>query len=135
MIARPSLDDLLRGVPPDKLNQPCSDEHLCEIALDITEWQSIAPLLGVSEKEITDKYPNQLKKRKIEMLRKWRERCGSRATYQALVEVLWQREKIKQVEKVCSLLVSTKTKNITEECISASSSTSSDLDSTRPASK
>ena len=132
---RPSLDDLLRDVPPEKLNQPCSDEHLCEIALDITEWQSIAPHLGVSEEEITDKYPNQLKRRKIEMLRKWREVCGSTATYQALVKVLWQREKTEQAEKVCSLLVSPKTKNITEECISASSSTSRDFDSTPPASK
>ena len=135
MIARPSLDDLLRDVPPEKLKQPCSDEDLCEIALDITEWQSIAPHLGVSEKEITDKYPNQLKRRKIEMLRKWREVCGSAATYQALVEVLWQKEKTEQAEKLCSLLVSPKTKNITEECISASSSSSRDFDSTPPASK
>ena len=46
--ARPSLE-VLNNVPPEKLDQPCKDEHLCEIALYITDWQSIAPYLGLTE--------------------------------------------------------------------------------------
>ena len=46
--ARPS-SEVLKDVPHEKLEQPCKDEHLCEIALSITDWQSIAPFLGLTE--------------------------------------------------------------------------------------
>ena len=137
MAARPSLDDLLSDVPPKKLNQPCSDMHLCEIALSITGWQSIAPLLElteVDEEEILCKYPNKLLMQNIGMLRKWREGLGSRATYLKLVNVFWRVGKITLVEQVCSLLVSRKTET-TPKRLSGSSATSHDIDLAPPASK
>ena len=139
MAARPSLDDLLSGVPPEKLSQPCSDEHLCEIALSITGWQTIAPLLGLSEvaeEEVVCKYPKQLLRQNIEMLRKWRESHGSTATYQELVKVFWHVGKTTLVKQVCSLLVSPKTKILcVPEDLPGSSATCHDIDLTPPASK
>ncbi len=43
----PSLEEVLRGVPPEKLDQPCQDEHLCEVARHVTDWPSLAPLLEI----------------------------------------------------------------------------------------
>ena len=139
MATRPSLNDLLPdSVDPKQLNQPCSDEHFAKMALCITEWQSIAPFLGLSEvneEEIICKYPKDLIMQNIGMLRKWRERLGSRATYQRLAEAFWRCNKIRLVEKVYSLLESPKAKNTTPEDLSESSSTSRDIDATSPPSK
>ncbi len=88
-----NLGDLLRDVPPHKLDQPCSDEHLRDIALSITEWQTIAPFLELSEVDeegIKCKYPHLLIRQNLGMLRRWRESFGSRATYRKLAEGFWR---------------------------------------------
>ena len=92
--ARPSLD------------QPCKDEHLCEIALSITDWQSIAPFLGLTEVEESDikkNYDNTLTQ-KIKMLRKWREKFGRQATYRKLARVFTKLNHADLVEEVCDLI-------------------------------
>ena len=48
---RPSLEDILKDIPPKKLNQPCRDDHLSGIALSITEWKSIASFLRLTRAE------------------------------------------------------------------------------------
>ena len=40
VVVSPSLHDLLRDVTPEKLDQSCRDDHLCAIALSVTEWKS-----------------------------------------------------------------------------------------------
>ena len=107
MAARPSLEELLRGVAPGKLDQPCRDDHLSEIALSLTDWQSMAPFLGlteVDEEEITSRYPNQLLAQKIAMLRKWRQNLGEGATYRELTKVFYQLGKLGLVEQACCSL-------------------------------
>jgi len=107
MATRPSLEELLKDVPPVKLNQPCKDECLCELALSITNWQSIAPFLGlteVEEKEISFLYPNELRRQTLAMLRKWKSKHGKKATCRRLARVFWRLTFTNIVEKICELL-------------------------------
>ena len=103
--ARPSLE-LLKDVPPEKLDEPCKDEHLCEMALYITDWQSIAPFLGLTEAEESDIEKNYDKAmvQKIKMLRKWREKLGRQATYRKLANVFTKLKHANLVEELCDLI-------------------------------
>ena len=107
MAAKPSLEELLEGIDPSRLSQPCKDHHLSEVALNITEWQCIAPFLRLTEvddKEIRTKFPQELIAQNMAMLRKWREKRGHKATYQELAKVLWKLGKLSLVEEVCEIL-------------------------------
>ena len=103
--ARPSLE-VLNNVPPEKLDEPCKDEHLCKIALSITDWQSIAPFLGLTEADESEIIEDCKKARtqKIKMLRKWRNKLGEKGTYGKLAEVLLELEETDLVEKLCGLI-------------------------------
>ena len=106
MATRPSLEDLLKDIPRQKLNQPCRDDHLSKIALSLTDWQSVAPFLGLTEadeEEIKRDYSNT-KTQKIAMLRKWKKRYGRKAKYRKLATVFWDLEQTDLVENVCKLL-------------------------------
>ena len=109
MAERQSLDELTKSVPQQKLNQPCADEHLLEIALSISNWRSIAPFLGVDEvlvDAIETKNPKDLLAQTIAMLRKWREQCGRKATYRKLAKVFWKLQRSDLVAKLAELLTS-----------------------------
>ena len=102
--ARPSLE-VLNNVPPEKLDQPCKDEHLCEIALSITDWQSIAPYLGLTEadeSEIED--CKKVGRQKINMLRTWKKKFGRQATYRKLAMVFKKLKHADLVEELCDLI-------------------------------
>ena len=117
MAGRPSLEDLLQDVPSEKLNQPCRDEHLCEIALSITEWQSISPFLGLTEADeviIQHDYPDSIA-RKIGMLRKWKKRFGRKATYRKLGQVFWKLKRADLVEELCELLQTESSESSSDE--------------------
>ena len=107
MATRPSLEELLKDVPPAKLNQPCRDEHLCELALSVTRWHIIAPHLGLTDKdeeEISFLYPNELGRQTVAMLRKWKSKHGKKATYKRLASVFWKLAFTNVVEEICELL-------------------------------
>ena len=117
MANKPSLEDLLKGVPPEKLNQPCRDDHLSEIALSVTEWRSISPFLGLTEADeavIQHDYPESIT-RKIGMLRKWKKMFGKKATYRKLGKVFFKLERADLVEKVCELLQTESSSSSCEE--------------------
>ena len=107
--AIPSLKELLKDVPPQKLDEPCTDKHLSELALSITNWQSIAPFLDLKEEEEIEiqNVSNDITTQKIQMLRKWQRKLGRRATYRKLAKVFWKREFADLVEKLCDLLQKT----------------------------
>ena len=99
--------EVLKNIPSEKLDQPCKDEYLCELALSITDWQSLASFLGLTlaeELEIQTNYSNNVRKQRIEMLRKWRNKRGGRATYRKLVEVLLKMNETDLAEKLCNLI-------------------------------
>ncbi len=104
-----SLEEVLRGVPPEKLDQPCQDEHLCDVARHVTDWPSLAPLLGISRaemEEIRGKWPFSVLGQKIEFLRKWQEKQGRKATYRKLCKALYKAGDVTLAEKACDVLTS-----------------------------
>ena len=113
----PSLEDILKDVPPEKLDQPCRDEHLSDIALSITEWKSIAPFLGLTkaEEENIEKDCAANETQKIGMLQKWREKLGRKATYGKLIKVFWKLKRADLVEEVCELLQTESSSSSSEE--------------------
>ena len=106
MATRPYLEDLLKDVPCEKLDQPCRDVHLSEIALSVTKWKSIAPYLGLTEaeEENIEKDCGENETQKIGMLRKWKKKFGKRATYRKLGQVFCKLGRGDLVEKLCELL-------------------------------
>ena len=107
MATNPSLEQLLEGISPQKLEQPCKGYHLAKIALHMTKWQSISPYLKlgeIDEEQIIAKFPNDLKAQKIAMLRRWKAKRGERATYMKLARVLLELGQVSLVEEVCKIL-------------------------------
>ena len=107
MAAKPSLEELLEGIDPSRLSQPCKDHHLSEVALHIAEWRCIAPFLRLTEvddKEIRTICPQDLIVQNTAMLRRWREKRGHKATYQELAKVFWKLGKLSLVKEVCKVL-------------------------------
>ena len=71
----------------DGMNKACSEQHLAEISRWITEWKEISPFLGLTqaeELEIIGSAPNSVRSQKIAMLRSWKQKQGSKATYKRL---------------------------------------------------
>ncbi len=125
--APPSLEEVLGNTAPEKLDQPCRDKHLCEIASRITDWPAMAPIMGISkaeEEEIEGKWPRSIERQKIELLRKWKckrsgkRRQGKKNTYRSLCKVFLKMQRVSLVDEVCDIL-----------CDEGSSSDSSDDDS------
>ena len=104
-----SLKDILRDTDPGKLDQPCRDEHLCQVARHITDWPYLAPFMGISRyemEEIRGKWPLSVGRQKIELLRQWQEKHGWAATYRSLCKAFYKAEQLAVVEKICDILQS-----------------------------
>ena len=97
------------GVHPEKLNERIIDDHLCEIALFLTEWKTVVPFLGLDENDV-DAIEQEEKKelvRKLKALRKWKRKFVLTATYRKLVDVLLSLTMTDVAEAVCRLLKGT----------------------------
>ena len=94
------------GVQPEKLNERISDDHLCEIALFLTEWKTVVPFLGLDENDVNIIEEEEKKEqvRKLKALRKWKSKFAFEATYRKLVKVLLSLTMTDVAEKVCHLL-------------------------------
>ena len=106
VIEEPSLQSLLKHIPPAKLDSPCKDEHLCEVTLFITDWPSIAPYLKLTDvdQEEIQKGHGSVKSQKIAMLRKWKQKHGSDATYRELARTFWRLDRRDLVEELCKVI-------------------------------
>ena len=106
VMEEPSLQSLLKHIPPTKLDSPCKDEHLCEVALFITDWPSIAPYLKLTDvdQEEIQKGHGSVKSQKIAMLRKWKQKHGSDATYRELARTFWRLDRRDLVEELCKVI-------------------------------
>ena len=89
------------------LNQPCSENHLRMIAKNLTEWQMMAYILGLSEAEIEEvgitytTLPDQ----RYNMLLNWKNKLKEGATYQILIDAFTSMKKIDMAEIVRELSI------------------------------
>ena len=91
------------------LNQECSDQHLAKISRSIVDWREIAPFLELAEADeiaIRDSTPHSVLTQKMAMLRKWKQKLGSEATYERLCQAFEDCEKGNLVELVKQLAAS-----------------------------
>ena len=103
-----TLEELVKevGVPPEKLNDSISDDHLRAIAIFLTAWRKVAAYLELSETDLEDIEQEEKDEhmKKLKALQKWKGKFGFKATYQKLVEVLLSLAMADVAEKVCRLL-------------------------------
>ena len=106
------------ALQPAGWNQPCSEEHLANIAMLITDWRAVSPFLGLTEAEeiaILGSNPHSVPAQKIAMLRKWKQKRGAKATYKRLCLVFTNYGSRDLEEKVTELLIAESSSSSDEE--------------------
>ena len=101
--------EVCKGVPRSYLDRVVSDIHVAQLAKIMNEWQELAPFLDLTpteEEEIIERYRGRLQLQKREALRKWKERNGRKATYQKLIEIFCDEERVDLAETLKHLLTS-----------------------------
>ena len=71
IITMAEVVDICAGVPQRLLNTSIHDLHIADIVCYFTEWEQMAPYLGLTETEeadIREKYPNRPKLQRREAL-------------------------------------------------------------------
>ena len=94
------------SVCPEKLNDSISDDHLREIALFLTSWQTVASHLDLDENDLDDAEQGgrKVKDKSLKALQIWKGKFGFKATYRKLVQVLLSLGMADVAEKGCHLL-------------------------------
>ena len=87
-------------------NKLCSDEHLHQISQLIAEWKEVAPALGLTQPDEVDitGYALSVPVQRLHMLRIWRQRNGTAATYQRLADAFRNCARQDLVDKISKLV-------------------------------
>ena len=103
---------------PAKWKQPCSEKHLRAISQGIAQWQDIAPFLDLTEADEVDivgsPVPRSVPAQRLAMLRKWKQKLGSKATYKKLAKAFEKCKRQDLVDKIRELLTAA------DDCTSSS---------------
>ncbi len=102
-------DEDLGDIPPEKVDQPCQDKHLCQVAREITNWPFLAPFLGIKLSEveaIRGRWPYDVTEQKLELLRQWqhKHRRKGKDTYRSLRKTFLKAQEATLADKVCDVL-------------------------------
>ena len=105
-MAMPTYEELLARCDMDssRMYQTFSDDHLREFSSLLDKWERLAKFLGMPNTDI-DCIKNQgdVEEQRPRMLECWKQRCGSAATYKAMVKALLQISRTDLAEKVIIL--------------------------------
>jgi hypothetical protein len=104
-----TADDICKGVDHKSLKSRISDFHITEIAADLTDWEDIAPFLGLTDAEvmeITEDHPYKPKSQRHKALCTWQWKSGDSSTYETLVRILCspQVQQMALAERVIKML-------------------------------
>ena len=106
-MAVPTYDKLLERckVTEGSINmeKPVDDDHLKEVASKLDEWELLAKYLNIPNSQIEDLKSHRTGVQRIRMFECWKQRCGSMATYKAMVVALLQINRTDLAEKVITL--------------------------------
>ena len=88
------------------MDRPCSETHLAMIAKDLTDWQMVAYVLGLSDAEVeeVDETYRTHELKRVKMLLKWKNKCKKDATYQRLTTTFIFLNKNRMVDRVREVL-------------------------------
>lgn len=89
------------------LLKECSEEHLYQISQLIAEWKEVAPALGLTQQDEVDILgyaPSSVPTQRLHMLRMWRQKNGTAATYQRLADAFRICARQDLVDKISELL-------------------------------
>ena len=97
----PSIDELLKDIPPAHLARQCSDKYLADVSKQITNWRLLAPYMDISESErhSIQESCRSYEEQKQEMLFKWKQKCSEKATVHALLETIYSSRDIKLLQQ------------------------------------
>jgi hypothetical protein len=115
-MAVPSFEELLTRwkIDSSALEQSFSDDHILDFATKLDGWEILAKFVRVPNSEIDsikDKGAAQLQPMK--MLECWKRRCGSKATYRAMIEALLQIDRTDLAEYIIGLIKRSRSANYT----------------------
>ena len=105
-MAVPTYDDLLahHNMKKSIMKQTFDDEHLREFSLTLDELETLAKFLNIPNSDITGiKNQGNAVEQRMRMLERWKQRCGSMATYEAMAKALLQIGRTDLAEKVITL--------------------------------
>ena len=94
------------GVQLDILSQECSSKVLFQLAQFCVDWQLIGKHLGLSEADITaiDGDKRTVEEKRVEMLRKWKERHAYKADYKTFINTLLAMGKAAQAIEAAKII-------------------------------
>ena len=94
------------GLREEDLHQACSQAIRYEIAIKITDWQTLGHCFNIpKEKLVAIKVDHRTEEqRRIALLCTWHQREGREATYYKLITALFNRQRLDLVDEVCILL-------------------------------
>ena len=104
-MSKPSLERMIRGIREDLLRQPVKDTDIGTIAKKITEWQAMAPFLGLTAEDEEDiEESGKVKVQRITTLKIWSRKFTDDATYMKLIQIFWDQDRLDLAEVVCDVL-------------------------------
>lgn len=102
-MAVPSYENLSTRWKIDSsiMKQEFSGSHIMDLASKIDKWELLAKSLEIPNPEI-ERIKNEpgLELQRIKLLESWKQRCGSKATYKAMVEALLRIDRTDLAEKI-----------------------------------
>ena len=107
-VVPPSLPSLVSKIPEHVLNCHCKDVPLADIARMLHDHATIYMYLEITDLEMEDiatEHQKPLRQRQV-LLRKWKEKQGSLATYKNLIECFRKARRTDLVSVTCKVLQS-----------------------------
>ena len=94
----------------DVLNQECSQQVLLRLAKHCVDWQLTGFHLELTKSDIVavDEDYRTAEQKRVEMLRKWKEKFAFKATYRVFIEALLSCGKASDAINACRDIVSSK---------------------------
>ena len=101
------------------MTETCSDQHLAKISVWIKDWRDISPFLGLTETEEHEILgavpPLTVRSQKIAMMRLWKKKRGTKATYKRLCRAFRECDMLDLEEKVQQLVAESSNTSSEEE--------------------
>ena len=105
-MAVPSYDELMstHGVQSYEMKQALKDNHVTKFSFKLDRWELLARSLELPIPDIERlKREGDYEEQRGKMLQCWKQRCGSKATYEVLTRALLQINRTDMAEEVVKL--------------------------------